>query len=97
MRYKRSPNLRFYAIFALGIEKTQLKILLHFFENQFYYITESLGKKSQTSDLDLCVNSKTSENGSVAKWYLVSNRRGLSQEMMTERYTTRFWIEDGIW
>ena len=61
-----------------------------------YYITESLGKKSQTSDLDLCVNSKISENGTVAKWYLVSNRRELSQEMITERYTTRFWIEEGI-
>ena len=31
----------------------------------------------------------------VAKWYLVSNRGGLSQEMMTESYTTRFWIEEG--
>ena len=64
--------------------------------NDGYYVTESLGKKSQTPDLNLCVNSKTLENGTVAKWYLVSNRRELSQELMTEKYTTRFWIEEGI-
>ena len=34
--------------------------------------------------------------GNVAKWYLVANRRELSQEVMVERYTTRFWIEEGI-
>ena len=28
----------------------------------------------------------------MAKWYLAANRRELSQELMTERYTTRFWI-----
>jgi hypothetical protein len=64
--------------------------------NDGYYITESFGKKSQTPDLNLCVNSKIPENGTVAKWYLVSNRRELSQEIMTDRYTTRFWIEEGI-
>jgi hypothetical protein len=74
-----------------GEEYTQLSLF-----NDGYYITESLGKKSQTSDLNLCVNSKALENGTVAKWYLVSNRRELSQELMTEKYTTRFWIEEGI-
>ena len=61
-----------------------------------YYVTESLGKKSQTPDLNLCVNSKTLENGMIAKWYPVSNRRELSREIMTGRYTTRFWIEESI-
>jgi len=74
-----------------GEEYIQLSLF-----NDGYYITESLGKKSQTPDLNLCVNSKSLENGTVAKWYLVSNRRDLSQEIMTDRYTTRFWIEEGI-
>ena len=55
-----------------------------------------MGKKSQTPDINLCVNSKTLENGNVAKWYLVANKRELSYEIIVERYTTRFWIEDGI-
>jgi len=46
--------------------------------------------------MNLCVNSKILENGSVAKWYLVANNHVLSQEVMVERYTTRFWIEEGI-
>ena len=70
-------------------------IQLSFF-NDGYYVTESLGKKSQTPDINLCVNSKTLENGNVAKWYLVANKRELSYEIIVERYTTRFWIEDGI-
>jgi hypothetical protein len=61
-----------------------------------YYIVESLGKKNQTSDMVLCVNSKTLENGKTVKWYLVANKRQLSQEVMVERYTTRFWIEETI-
>ena len=61
-----------------------------------YYVTESFGKKSQTPAINLCVNSKTLENGTVAKWYLVSNKIGLSQDIMTDRYATRFWIEEGI-
>jgi hypothetical protein len=64
--------------------------------NDGYYVTESLGKKTQTPEINLCVNSKKLENGETAKWYLVSNRRELSREMMTERYSTRFWIEEGI-
>ena len=74
-----------------GQEYIQLSLF-----NDGYYITESLGKKSQTPDLNLCVNSRTLENGTVAKWYLVANSRELSRELMTERYTTRFWIEEGI-
>jgi len=74
-----------------GKEYIQLSIF-----NDGYYITESLGKKSQTPDINLCVNSKKLENGEEAKWYLVANRRELSQEVMTERYTTRFWIEESI-
>ena len=74
-----------------GQEYIQLSLF-----NDGYYLTESLGKKSRTPDLNLCVNSKTLENGLVAQWYLVSNRRELSQQMMTDRYTTRFWIEEGI-
>ena len=74
-----------------GQEYIQLSLF-----NDGYYLTESLGKKSQTPDLNLCVNSKTLENGTVAKWYLVSNRRELNRELMTESYTTRFWIEEGI-
>jgi hypothetical protein len=74
-----------------GQEYLQLSLF-----NDGYYITESLGKKSQTPDMNLCVNSKELENGEVAKWYLAANRRELSQEIMTERYTTRFWIEEGI-
>jgi len=61
-----------------------------------YYEVESLGKKSQTPDMILCVNSKTLENGKVAKWYLVSNKRPLSQEIMVDRYTTRFWFEETV-
>jgi hypothetical protein len=80
-----------YKVKVNGVEYVQLSIF-----NDGYYITESLGKKSQTPDINLCVNSKILENGEVAKWYLVSNRRELSQEAMTERYTTRFWIEEGI-
>jgi hypothetical protein len=64
--------------------------------NDGYYITESLGKESQTPDMNLCVNSKVLENGAVAKWYLVANKRELSQEAMVERYSTRFWIEEGF-
>jgi hypothetical protein len=46
--------------------------------------------------MNLCVNSKRSENGKIAEWYLVSDRRELSQEIMTDRYSIRFWIEEGI-
>jgi len=74
-----------------GREYIQLSLF-----NDGYYVTESLGKKSQTPDMNLCVNSKKLENGEVAKWYLVANKRELSQELMVERYTTRFWIEEGI-
>ena len=74
-----------------GKEYIQLSLF-----NDGYYITESLGKKSQTPEMNLCVNSKKLENGEVAKWYLAANRRALSQEAMTDRYTTRFWIEEGI-
>jgi len=83
-----------------GEEYIQLSLF-----NDGYYITESLGKKSQTPGMNLCVNSKKLENGEVAKWYLVANTctldevrssRELSQEAMIDRYTTRFWIEEGI-
>jgi len=33
---ERTPNLRFYAVLRVGIEKMQLEILLHFFEDRFY-------------------------------------------------------------
>jgi hypothetical protein len=46
--------------------------------------------------MNLCVNSKISKNGKVAKWYLVSNKRELNQEVMVDKYSTRFWIEEGI-
>ena len=74
-----------------GDEYIQLSLF-----NDGYYVTESLGKKSQTSDINLCVNSKILENGDIARWYLASNKRELSQDIMVERYTTRFWIEEGI-
>jgi hypothetical protein len=74
-----------------GLEYIQLSLF-----NDGYYVTESLGKKSQTPDMNLCVNSKILANGEVAKWYLVSNQRELNQEVMVERYSTRFWIEEGI-
>jgi hypothetical protein len=64
--------------------------------NDGYYVTESLGKKSQTPAMDLCVNSRLLENGEVVKWYLVSNQRELNQGVMADRYSTRFWIEEGI-
>ena len=34
--------------------------------------------------------------GYIARWYLASNKRELNQDIMVERYTTRFWIEEGI-
>jgi hypothetical protein len=74
-----------------GKEYIQLSLF-----NDGYYITESLGRKSQTPDINLCVNSKKLENGEIAKWYLVANKRELSQEIMTDRYSTRFWIEECI-
>ena len=74
-----------------GKEYIQLSLF-----NDGYYITESLGKKTQTPEMNLCVNSKKLENGEIAKWYLVANKRELSRETMTERYSTRFWIEEGI-
>jgi len=74
-----------------GEEYIQLSLF-----NDGYYVTESLGKKSQTPDMNLCVNSKILENGEVAKWYLVSNKRELNQEVMIDRYSTRFWIEEGL-
>ena len=46
--------------------------------------------------MNLCVNSKILENGEAARWYLASNKRELSQNIMVERYTTRFWIEERI-
>ena len=46
--------------------------------------------------MNLCVNTKKLENGNTAKWYLAANNRQLSQEVMVERYSTRFWIEEGI-
>ena len=74
-----------------GLEYIQLSLF-----NDGYYVTESLGKKSQTTDINLCVNSKILENGEIAKWYLVSNQRELNQGVMVDRYSTRFWIEEGI-
>lgn len=65
------------------------------FDNGFY-VVESLGKKSQTPDMILCVNSKTSENGKTSYWYLVGNNRPLSHEAMVESYTTRFWFEETV-
>ena len=61
-----------------------------------YYIVESLGKKAKTPDMVLSVKSKKTENGNITKWYLVGNKRNLNQEEMVERYSTRFWIEEGI-
>jgi hypothetical protein len=46
--------------------------------------------------MNLCVNSRILENGEVAKWYRVSNQRELNQNVMVERYSTHFWIEEGI-
>jgi hypothetical protein len=80
-----------YKVKVNGLEYIQLSLF-----NDGYYVTESLGKKSQTPDMNLCVNSRILENGTVAKWYLVSNQRELNQEVMVERYSTRFWIEEGI-
>ena len=60
------------------------------------YAAESLGKKNQTFDMCLCVNSKILENGYIARWYLASNKCDLNQDIMVEKYTTRFWIEEGI-
>ena len=80
-----------YKVRVNGQEYIQLSLF-----NDGYYITESLGKENQTSDINLCVNSRVLENGEVAKWYLVSNRRALDQDVMVERYSTRFWIEEGI-
>jgi len=80
-----------YKVRLNGLEYIQLSLF-----NDGYYVTESLGKKSQTPGMNLCVNSKILENGEVAKWYLVSNQRELNQEVMVDRYATRFWIEEGI-
>jgi hypothetical protein len=64
--------------------------------NDGYYVVDSLGKKSQTPDMVLCVNSKMTETSKSAKWYLVANKRELSREIMVERYSTRFWFEEGV-
>jgi hypothetical protein len=74
-----------------GEEYIQLSLF-----NDGYYVTESLGKNSQTADMCVCVNSKRLENGEFAKWYLAGNKRELSQESMVNSYSTRFWIEEGI-
>ena len=46
--------------------------------NDGYYVMESLGKKSQTSGMNLYVNSRILESGNVVKWYLVLNQRELN-------------------
>jgi hypothetical protein len=81
--------------YKIKLSNSQEYIQLSLFKDG-YYVAESLGKKSQTSDMNLCVNSRILENGEVAKWYLVSNKRELNQEVMIDRYSTRFWIEEGI-
>lgn len=73
-----------------GQEFVQLSLF-----NDGYYPSVTLGKDSQTPNLNVCVNSLKKEDGQLAKWFLASSR-DMDRNEMVERYTHRFWIEESF-
>lgn len=80
--------------YRVKLQNGQEYIQLSLF-NDGYYPNVSLGKESQTENINVCVNSIETEDGQSRQWFLASNR-DMGKEEMVDRYKGRFWIEESF-